>query len=253
MVRLDITSFAKMAVGSHGWEDLMTCKKVILLFDDWNDGALSWKEQQAIEKHLQECAACCRQMQELKALRHLLRTLKPSTPPRDFELNLKILASKQGHEFRLERAMQRLQDLLYPIAIPAVSGVVLTVFSFVLLLSIFFTGFNLDASIKDIPLGIMTDPRPRLIYMSQFVQLENFQSLTEPITIESTISNEGRVLDYRILKGPRDPETRRSLDQFLYFEARVDPATSFGRPTSGKLIFSLVFFPTANETIDVKG
>jgi hypothetical protein len=231
----------------------MKCKRVILLFDDWIDGFLDWKEEQALEEHLRACTTCSRQMQELKALRHLLRTLKPSIPPRDFELNLKILASKQGHEFRLERAMQRLRDILYPIAIPAVSGVVLTVFSFVLLLSIFFTGVNLDASIKDIPLGLMTDPSPRLVYMSQFVQLENVQSLTEPITIESTISNEGRVLDYRILKGPKDPETRRSLDQFLFFEARVAPATSFGRPTVGKLVFSLIFFPTANETIDVKG
>jgi putative zinc finger protein len=231
----------------------MKCKKVILLFDDWIDGALAWNEGTAIEEHVKSCAACSHQIQELKAMRHLLRTLRPSVPPGDFELNLKILASKQGHEFPLERTMQRLRDILYPVAIPAVSGVVLTVFSFVLLLSIFFTGFTLDASIKDVPLGIMTDPRPRLVYMSQFVQLENVQSLTEPITIESTVSNEGRILDYRILKGPKDPETRRSLDQFLFFEARVDPATSFGRPTSGKLIFSLIFFPTANETIDVKG
>lgn len=231
----------------------MQCKKVIHQFDDWMDGSLAWKEEQAVEEHLQACQACSRQMQELRALRNLLRTLKPSRPPRDFELRLKILASKQGHELRWEKAMQRLRDVLYPIAIPALSGVVLTVFSFVLLLSIFFTGVNLDASIRDVPLGIMTDPRPRLVYMSQFVQLENFQSLVEPIIIESRISNEGRVLDYRILKGPKDPETRRSLDQFLFFEARVDPATSFGRPTSGKLIFSLSFFPTANETIDVKG
>ena len=231
----------------------MKCREQMNRFDELIDDSLSWKERQAVEEHLQMCAICSLYFQELRALRHLLRTLKPSRPPQDFELNLKILASKQGHDLRLERAIQRIGDLLYPIAIPALSGVVLTVFFFVLLLSIFFTGVNLDASIKDIPLGIITDPRPRLVYMSQFVQLENFQSLKEPITIETTISNEGRVLDYRILKGPRDPETRKSLDQFLFFEAKVDPATSFGRPTSGKLIFSLIFFPTFNERIDVKG
>ncbi len=231
----------------------MKCKKVIGRFDDLVDGLLSWKEGQAIEEHLQVCSACSHQIQELRALRHLLRTLKPSRPPRDFELNLKILASKQGHDFRVARALQRVRDVLYPIAIPAVSGVVLTALSFVLLLSIFFTGVNLDASIKDTSLGIMTDPQPRLVYMSQFVQLDHFESVKEPITVEAKISSEGRVLDYRILKGPGDTETRRSLDQFLFFEARVDPATSFGRPTSGKLIFSLVFFPTANDRIDVKG
>ena len=120
----------------------MKCKKVILLFDDWVDGSLGWKEDQAVEEHLQGCTDCSRQVRELKALRQLMRTLKPSIPPRDFELNLKILASKQGNEFRLERAIQRIGDILYPIAIPAVSGVVLTVFSFVLLLSFFFTGIR---------------------------------------------------------------------------------------------------------------
>ncbi|MFN8007456.1 MAG: zf-HC2 domain-containing protein [Terriglobia bacterium] len=232
---------------------MMKCKKVIERYDDVVEGSLSWKESRAIDQHLQTCSVCASQFEELKSYRHLLRTLKPAKPPQDFELNLKIVASKQGSGFRLARNWQRLRDLLYPIAIPAVSGVVLTVFSFVSLLSIFIAGVNLDASIKDTPLGIMTDPQPRLVYMSQFVQLDRFESVKEPITVETTISHEGRVLDYRILKGPQDPETKRSLDQFLFFEARVDPATSFGRPTEGRLVLSLVFFPTANDRIDVKG
>ena len=88
----------------------MQCKKVIHQFDGWMDGSLAWKEEQAVEEHLQACQACSRQMQELRALRNLLRTLKPSRPPRDFELRLKILASKQGHELRWEKAMQRLRQ-----------------------------------------------------------------------------------------------------------------------------------------------
>ena len=242
-----------MQPASHQREDLMNCKNAMNLFDESVDQTLSWKEFRALEEHLQICKACDRQFQELRGLRHLLRTLRPLRPPRDLDLNLKILASKQGNQFRLQRALQRVRDVLYPIAIPALSGVVLTVTSFVLLLSIFFTGVNLDASIKDIPLGFVTEPRPRLVYMSQFVQLESSRTMNEPVTIETTISDQGKVLNYRILTGPRDPETTKLLDQFLFFEARIDPATSFGRPTSGRLIFSLSFFPTSNEHIEVKG
>ncbi len=231
----------------------MECKRAIRVLSEYLDDCLSWQEAQSLDQHLRACAHCAHEFHQIKAMRQVMRSLKRVEPPQDLGLRMKILASKQNGWLAAEKVISRMDDFLRPIAIPALSGVVLTFFFFVILLSIFFTGVNLNASDKDIPLGLVTEPRPRLIYMSQFVQLENFRSVKEPITVETDVRNDGTVRDYRVLKGPQDPATIRSLNQFLLFEAKIDPATVFGRRTEGKIIFSLSFFPTSNNTIDVQG
>jgi hypothetical protein len=60
------------------------------------------------------------------------------------------------------------------------------------------------------------------------------------------VDSSGRVVEYNILDGPRDRETIRSLDQFFFFELPFDPATSFGRPTNGRIVLSF-------NKIDVMG
>ena len=89
--------------------------------------------------------------------------------------------------------------------------------------------------------------------MSRFVQLENFKSLKELITVEVQVGNDGRIVDYKILSGPKDLATVRSLDQLFFFEFNMEPATLFGRPTSGKAVLTLMFYPTANDRIDIIG
>jgi hypothetical protein len=121
----------------------------------------------------------------------------------------------------------------------------------------FLPGASVSASSKDIPLNLFTEPRASSFYMSRFVQLEDFKSLKEPITVETQVGNDGRIVDYKILSGPKDLAkdlaTIRSLDQFFFFELYVEPATLFGRPTSGKVVLTLNFCPTANDRIDVIG
>jgi hypothetical protein len=183
----------------------------------------------------------------------MMRSLRRREAPEELDLRLKILASKATGAWIPAGAINRLRDSLQPFAIPAVSGVVLTCVFFIPLLSIFFTGANLNASDADIPSGLFTEPRPQLLYPSQIVQWENFQKVKEPITLEAEVRQDGTVRNYTVLKGPSDPATLRSLDQFLYFEVRIDPATLFGRPTPGKVVLSLSFYPTINEKIDVIG
>lgn len=231
----------------------MECSKVVKLLHEYLDDALSWREAEALDQHLVECGCCAQELHQLRSLRQLMRSLSRKEPPRDLDLRVKILASKQAGGFLPARTLAKLNDFVRPIAIPAVSGVVLTFVFFVPLLSIFFTGANLNASDRDIPSGIFTDPRPKLVYNSQFVKLANFRSVKEPIELEVEVAQDGTVRHYRILSGPSDAATVKSLDEFLYFEVKIDPATLFGRPTEGKIVLSLSFFPTSNEKIDVLG
>ncbi|MCI0419142.1 MAG: zf-HC2 domain-containing protein [Acidobacteria bacterium] len=231
----------------------MECKQVLKFLNEYIDDSLAWQEAEGIEQHLRACPGCAAELHQLRALQQVMRAVGRREPPVGLDLRMKILASKQTDAWMPLKAFTRLNEFLRPIAIPAVSGVVLTFLFFVPLLSIFFTGANLNASDKDIPSGIFTEPRPQLLYVTQFVQLENFRMVKEPITLEVEVRQDGSVCHYTVLKGPSDPATIKSLDQFLYFEVKIDPATLFGRPTQGKVVLSLSFYPTMNEKIDVIG
>jgi putative zinc finger protein len=231
----------------------MECKQTLKLLNSYVDDMLSWEEVASVDEHLHICSQCSHELHQLKTLRQLMRSMRRQQPPTDLALRTQIRASKQDIRLVLERAFAKVEDFLRPIAIPAFSGVALTVVFFIILLSTLFTGANLSASDRDIPLGLITEPRARSLYMSQFVQLGNLVSLREPITVETYVGTDGRIIDYKILSGPRDRATVRSLDEFFFFEVSFDPATSFGRPTHGKIVLSLLFFPTSNNEIDVMG
>jgi hypothetical protein len=231
----------------------MECKQTLKLLNSYVDDMLSWEEVASVDEHLHICSQCSYELHQLKTLRQLMRSMRRQQPPTDLALRTQIRASKQDIRLVLERAFAKVEDFLRPIAIPAFSGVALTVVFFIILLSTLFTGANLSASDRDIPLGLITEPRARSLYMSQFVQLGNLVSLREPITVETYVGTDGRIIDYKILSGPRDRATVRSLDEFFFFEVSFDPATSFGRPTHGKIVLSLLFFPTSNNEIDVMG
>jgi Putative zinc-finger len=231
----------------------MECKRMLKLLNAYVDDMISWQEAAVVDEHVQICSQCANELHQLKSLRQLMRSIKRQEPPLDLALRTKIRASKQDFHLVFERVFAKVENFLRPIAIPAFSGVALTVVFFIILLSTLFTGANLNASDKDIPLALFTEPRARSLYMSQFIQLGNLISLGEPITVETYVGTDGRTIDYKVLSGPRDRATIRSLDEFLFFEVSFDPATSFGRPTHGKIVLSLVFFPTSNNHIDVMG
>jgi hypothetical protein len=231
----------------------MECRKALKLLHAYIDDSLSWQEANFVDQHLKGCSECAHEHHELEALRQVLSSLKRWQPPQDLGLKMKIEASKQDFALTLENVVSKLEDFLRPIAIPAFSGVALTFLFFLVLLSTFLPGANLNASDKDIPLSLFTEPKAKSLYRSQFVQLENFKSVQEPITVEADVGNNGRVVDYKILNGPHDRATVRSLNQFFFFEAYIDPATLFGRPISGKIILTLSFYPTSDNKIDVIG
>ncbi len=229
----------------------MECKETLGLLNAYVDEFLCWKEMAIVEQHLQVCSDCDYEYHQLKSLKQLMGSVQRREPPQNLVLRMKIEASKRNRNLMLQRAFSKVKDFLRVTAFPAFSGVALTFLCFVILLSTFFTGTNLNASDKDIPLTLITEPRARSLYMSQFVQLEDFVSVREPIIVETYVGIDGRIRSYKILNGPQDRAAIRSLDQF--FEVSFDPATSFGRPISGKIVLSLVFFPTTNNKIDVVG
>jgi hypothetical protein len=72
------------------------------------------------------------------------------------------------------------------------------------------------------------------------------------VVIEIFVGPQGRAIDYDVVHGEeilRDPMVRRNVENFLVF-ATFDPATTFGKPTRGKVRLYLNASPSR---IDVKG
>jgi hypothetical protein len=74
--------------------------------------------------------------------------------------------------------------------------------------------------------------------MLRFVSSDE-QNLDEPLTIETYVGDEGRVIDYEVLSGPQNPEVNGWIREMMSL-AQFTPATAFGRPVESKIILSFV-------------
>ena len=149
----------------------MECKQTLKLLNSYVDDMLSWEEVVSVDEHLHICSQCSYELHQLKTLRQLMRSMRRQQPPTDLALRTQIRASKQDIRLVFARAFAKVEDFLRPIAIPAFSGVALTVVFFIILLSTLFTGANLSASDRDIPLGLITEPRARSLYMLSLIHI----------------------------------------------------------------------------------
>ncbi len=231
----------------------MKCKKVLRLIPAYLDDSLVWREAAEIAHHLEDCAACQRELDELRALQRVMQRLDRQKPPPDLGFRIRSATSEQGEWIPLKQIVGKFGDLVSPLAVPAFSGVVLTGLAFVALLSTLFTGASLGAGDQDAALGLFTEPRARSLAMLPVVSGENLAFMNQPVTVETLVGNDGRVIDYKVLSGPQDKQSLELLDQFLHFGVYMAPATFLGRPTVGTLVMTLSFYPTTNDRIDVSG
>jgi hypothetical protein len=218
--------------------DNMNCKKNLHWLNAYLDHTLPWLESQEVESHLTLCPGCQHEYRRLLRLRQVMRSLNRQEPPADLGLHLAIAISKEKHGYAWQRFRMRLDDLLRPILLPAFSGVLLTFLLFLVPMNSFFPDSKLSASGRDIPVGIFTEPRLDPAAIRQILEVSNLKSVEKPFTVETRVGVDGRVINYKLIDGPRDQETVRKIDQFLFFQVIFDPATVFGRPTTGTFIWS---------------
>lgn len=231
----------------------MTCTKTLGLIHGYLDDGLSGRERNEVGRHLEACASCRRELDEFRALQQMMRNLDRQPPPPDLELRIRVAVAIRGEKEPLRRLVNRLGDLMSPLAVPAFSGVFLTVLTFIVLLSALFSGANPGAGDPDSALGLFTEPRARSLTMMPVVFGGDLPFVTQPVTVKTLVGEDGRVIDYTVLSGPRDERSLEFLDRFLYFGVNMDPATFLGRPTLGSFVMTLSFYPTTQDRIEVPG
>lgn len=203
------------------------------------DSMATPEEVDRLEAHVLACGPCQRQLQSFISVRNLLARVERPAPPEDLALRARVRLSRERNRNYLGRLETRLSNFFKPIAIPAVLGVSFTALFFGVLLASLISNPSVMANdrVDDVPISLMKPVRTTDPTMIRFAV--NGSNWEEPLTIETFVGEDGRVIDYRILAGPNSPEVDRWLRELLHF-AEFTPATVFGRPVGSRIILSFV-------------
>jgi hypothetical protein len=133
----------------------------------------------------------------------------------------------------------RWENVFNAVMVPATGGLVTTVVMFGLLINLLMPLQVPGAN--DVPTNFYTPPQ----LQSTPFEVAMDSGHLDPLIVEAYIGADGRVQDYRVLSGGENGAVLSELKNMLIF-ATFRPATSFGRPTTGRAILAF-------SKIQVKG
>jgi len=218
----------------------MSCRASENHLSRFLEGDLPEKQSRMLLLHLSKCPACNAKAAAARQARtqlvSALRGMPMRQAPRELITRLRVTAS---HEFERAhgrgdfssasrrwwmRARISMRDLMRPLALPAAGGLLSSIACFSMLASSL--TFPQQFAGNDIPLGFTTQV--------QVDQLSPFGYTGHDVVIELTIDKNGQVADYAA-HGSVTRDDMRQLGNLILFTSFA-PATSFGQPTSGKIL-----------------
>jgi len=210
------------------------------------DGGMTAGEQREALAHLNSCGTCNARFQAGRNLRAGLLEMDRTPVPEQLVNQLRVLASHE-RERRLRRSSPStfllyyasrfwlsFNNMLRPHALPFAGGVV----SALLLVGIWFPYMTAQKVGDDVPVF----PSPsgsELVRMNAWgyiapSALDVRATGAGDAVLELTIDEHGRVVDYDLASGQMTPEIGAMI-----LLSRFAPATHFGRPIAGKLVYRL--------------
>jgi anti-sigma factor RsiW len=222
----------------------MKCSEAKSLFSPYLDGAVSGRQMQELDRHLQGCAGCNREYISLRQVQQLLSKMGPRRAPADLALKLRVAISREAAGIRppyWTGIAIRLENAVNAFMVPAMAGLTTAVVIFGLLMGFLALPTKADTS-ADVPLGLTTDPQLQQSAFGTVIDSVHGDALV----IEAYVDPEGRVQDYRILSNPSESQDLLPQLKNMLIFTTFRPATSMGRPTSGRAVLSF-------SKISVKG
>lgn len=202
------------------------------------DGALESNRATLLRQHLRECGRCASEVNKIQSVRLLLAQAGRVPPPADLALAIRVRWSRESHMSLLEKLWVRIENMMEPVAIPALAGV----FSALLMFGGLINTFAMPpiTYANDVPLVSLNSP-PRLLSMTPM----EMNTGEEGLLLRVKVDEGGRILDFTVLNRPEDPKLMAKLRASLLF-VRFEPATSFGIPRQGTVVLNYSY-------ISVKG
>jgi len=204
------------------------------------DSMVTADEAERLESHVVACQPCQRQLQSYISMRSLVARIDVPPMPEDMVLETRVRLSHARNNNFLVRFENRLNNFLRPMIVPALLGAALTMLLFGFLLGSLTSQSTVLAQdhFEEQPVYRLFQPvRTENANWIRFAS--NDKNLEEPLTIETYVGHEGRVLDYQVLSGPQNPEVNGWIRQVLSL-AQFTPATAFGKPIESRIILSFV-------------
>jgi len=218
----------------------MKCTKAKSLLSWHLDGNLEIDDRRALTEHLGSCTDCHTEMLTLREMRSLVHAVGRQPAPPDLALKIRLALSREAAKVRIspwESFKFRMETAMRAFMVPATAGILSAVVFFGLLIGF----FVLPAQTNDIPTMLYTPPE---LAVAPFGLTNNINAGS--VVIEAYIDANGRVQDYRVLSSPHEQDVVDSdLKNMLIFTV-FKPATSFGRPTTGRAVLTF-------SNVNVKG
>jgi len=221
------------------------CSGARARFAEYLDNRLTGREMQRITTHLEKCIRCAadfdaerRTVQALGMLGSVSGELKE---PDDLVLRIRVAISQERAQRRqgnLERWGLAWRNTVGPFLLQLSAGfasAVLLLGTVGVLVGMFARPER--ASAQDEPLGMATAPR-LLYHVDASADVDKIGTVNGPVVVEAYVNGSGRVYDYRIVRGPTDPQTRAQVESLLLFSV-FEPARFYGQPVRGLLLMSI--------------
>jgi len=212
--------------------------------DDVVESPARSSERSEMRVHLDSCALCREELQRYRKLAVLLSRAPRVMPPSDLAVRIKVSAAQIQHTLDPRTRWQRVRDraeilldnVFRPLTLPATGGFVSAMLIFMVVLQVMAPGLTVQANPNDVPLNIMQPAE--LIALSDSPgswapeKHDSELALPHGLLVDVTVDQDGRMVDYQILSGPRTQDMQHELNQMLLF-SRFTPMKSFGRKISG--------------------
>lgn len=208
------------------------CAQVKRSFSDYLDGALDGRAMGALAAHLDDCGDCGAEFHAWRSVQSALGELGPAKPPMGLQARLRdALASERDrgtHLSPFRRVGLCWQRTLAPACLRASAGLAAA-----LVLvggAIWFIGTAAPVQANDDRLADLNPPQ--FLYSQLPPEPITASGQFVAVLVDAKINSEGRVYDYSVIAGPRDPQTRARIEANLLGSV-FKPATVFGAPVPG--------------------
>jgi TonB family protein len=212
----------------------MNCSEAKRLFSPMLDSTLESWEERTLNAHMGECASCANQYAALRRTKWMMATMSAHQAPPEMALRLKVAISQelaQGRSSRWDGVLVWWENALNAVMLPATVGLLSAVLIFGMLIGVLVPA-HLSIP-NDVPTKLYTPPE----MTSAPFGLSSGTGNGDAILVEVVIDSHGRVQDYRVLNSSGDGELSPEMKNALIF-TQFRPATSFGLPTSGRVVIS---------------
>ena len=215
----------------------MKCSEAKWLFSPYLDGAVTGTQMHTLSQHVEECAGCRDEYSQLRQTQRLLANVGRRKAPADLALKLRLAISREASQVRrprFEGVRVRFGNALDAFMVPATAGLISAVLIFGLLIGFLALPEQLLGNNNDVPIMLYTAPQLQQSAFSTALSSIGDDSLV----IEAYVDANGRIQDYRILSESELSQDLLPQVKRLLIFTTFRPATTMGRPTSGRTVLS---------------